>query len=570
MTMLVDGLGVSSGIVLGRIRDLRTPLAIAAERRIPPFGVRAEANRYLQALKEADRELYQVRNQLGKAVRRQAAPFIDLHRALLQDVSLKKPVLEQIRTLKCNAEWALQQQRQALLATFEQIDDPYLRTRGRDVDLVIQRLQRILAQQLVHSPQRPGRSPVIALADDICPAEAASLADMGFAALITESGSAQSHTAILVRSFGIPAVLGVIGAHRILRDGERAMVDGDAGHVLVSADRRLISSLRRRLTRHSDHQSALLTLVDEPPTTADGYAVELLANIELERDLAAARRARAQGVGLYRSEFLYLNRQTLPTEDELYDAYRHVLETMEDAPVTIRTLDLGADKTLLPASAPRPVQNNPAMGLRAIRLCLQEPRLFMPQLRALLRAGVHGRLQILLPMVSSVAQIVEVRALLEKASSELAARGVPFAEPPLGAMIEIPAAALIAEEIARHVDFISIGSNDLTQFALAVDRGDQQVDYLHEPLHTGVLKLILAIVEAAEGADIAVSLCGEMAAEPAYTPVLLGLGLTRLSMHPGAILEVKRVLRQTKIGPLRTLIPHQIRTGRSIDLRGPR
>lgn len=564
--MIVNGLGVSPGIVIGRIRDLRAPLQQADERRIPPFGVRAEANRYLQALKEADRELQEVCRRLRRPVRRQAAPFIDIHRTLLRDVNLKDPVLERIRTQKCNAEWALQQQRKALLEVFEQIDDPYLRDRGRDVDLVIQRLRRILAQPLAHSPPRPGKTPVIALTDDICPAETAGLADMGFAALITESGGALSHTAILARSLAMPAVLGITGARRLLHDRERAVVDGDAGYVLVSADRHVIASLRHRVSRHRRHQSDLLRVVDQPPTTADGHTVELLANIELEHDLKAARQARAQGVGLYRSEHLYLNRATPPTEDELYHAYRHALEAMEGAPVTIRTLDLGADKPLAHPPPVRPMQSNPAMGLRAIRLCLQEPQLFMPQLRALLRAGVAGRLQIMLPMVSCAAQILEVRGLLDKARAELAGRGVPCVVPPLGAMIEIPAAALIADEIARHVDFLSIGTNDLIQFTLAVDRVDRQVDHLCQPLHGGVLKLILMTVEAAERAKIPVSLCGEMAAEPAYTPLLLGLGLTRLSMQPGAIPEVKHALRRTTVGPLRAWIPNRIRAGRSINL----
>jgi phosphotransferase system enzyme I (PtsI) len=360
-----------------------------------------------------------------------------------------------------------------------------------------------------------------------------------------------SHTAILARSLNSPAVMGVRNATRYLRQGETLVVDGEAGSVIADADYNILEHYRRRLVALSERRNRLRLLLNKPSESSDGVPVKLLANLELPEDTHGARANGAAGVGLYRTEFLYMNRDALPDEEEHLAAYRQTIKGLGGIPITIRTLDLGADKQVdsLPASCP-PVCN-PALGLRAIRLCLKEPELFRPQLRAILRASAEGPVRLMLPMLTSLREVDSVLAILKQIRNELSQEGIPFdAALPVGGMIEVPAAAMCAAAFAARLDFLSIGTNDLIQYTLAIDRVDDTVNYLYDPLHPAVLRLIRVIIDAARRAGKPVAMCGEMAGDPRFTRLLLGLGLRELSMQPGSLLEIKEIVRNANVGKL--------------------
>ncbi|MDI3260736.1 MAG: phosphoenolpyruvate--protein phosphotransferase [Sinobacteraceae bacterium] len=393
--------------------------------------------------------------------------------------------------------------------------------------------------------------PPVIVADDVTPADIILLAQQGVAGFITEYGGPLSHTAILTRSLGIPAIAGLHNARRLLREGETVIVDGELGHALADPDARAAAFFQAKRERLQADRARLARLRDQPAVSRDGVAIKLLANIELPEDAAAAAALGAEGVGLYRTEFLYMNRKTLPDEEEQYRAYARVAASAK-GPITIRTLDLGADKQVDSGARAGPMPNNPALGLRAIRLCLKEPELFRTQVRALLRASALGRVQIMLPMISSVQEFRQAQQLIDQARAQLLAEGYPVAdEVPVGAMIEVPAAALAAPWLAQHARFFSIGTNDLIQYTLAIDRVDEEVNYLYDPLHPAVLRLIRMTIEAGERAGVPVAMCGEMAGDPRYTRLLLGLGLTEFSMHPNSLLEVKRIIIESDVGALR-------------------
>ena len=386
------------------------------------------------------------------------------------------------------------------------------------------------------------------VADDVTPADIILLHQQGVAAYITEFGGPLSHTAILARSLGIPAIVGLHHARRLLTDDERIVIDGSAGHALAAPDNAALAFYKRRQQRDKRYQRMLARLKTEPAISKDGQQITLLANIELPEDSAAAQESGAQGVGLYRTEFLYMNREASPDEEEQFAAYRRVLEAVK-GPVTIRTLDLGADKQI--DSARSPTTSNPALGLRAIRLCLKETDMFRVQLRALLRASAYGKARIMLPMISNLQELRQSRHIISEVMAELDRAGLAYdSQVPIGAMIEVPAAALAAPLLAKHADFFSIGTNDLIQYTLAIDRVDDEVNYLYDPLHPAVLKLIHMSIQSGAQAGISVAMCGEMASDPRFTRLLLGLGLNEFSMHPASILEVKRIIMQSNIEQL--------------------
>ena len=555
MTLACCGLGVagSQAIAVGPAYLLERGLPSLAPRRIRADEVADEVRRVEEALEAATLALRAVRAQIPPSTPLRVAEFIDSHLLMLEDSALVDPALELIRAELLGAEWALQQHRNRLIAVFEEMDDPYLRSRRDDVDHVIGHLMKFLVEGA--EPQAEAEDDLggggVVVARDLSPADLILLRQRGAGAFVTEFGGPMSHTAILARGLNVPAVMGVHNATRYFRHGELLVVDGETGTVLADADERILAHYRRRLAAIEARRSGLRRLIGQPSVSADGVPVALLANLELPEDAALARANGAEGVGLYRTEFLYMNREGLPDEEEHLAAYLEMIRTLGGIPITIRTLDLGVDKQVDGGTPGRAPVCNPALGLRAIRLCLKEPELFRPQLRAILRASAFGPVRLMIPMLSSIAELKSVLALIEQTRRELTHAGLPF-DPrlPIGAMIEVPAAALAAGAFARRVDFLSIGTNDLIQYTLAIDRVDDTVNYLYDPLHPAILRLIRMTIEAGHTCGKPVAMCGEMAGDPRFTRLLLGLGLRELSMQPGSLLEVKDLVRSSHIARL--------------------
>lgn len=553
MSLWLSGIGVSRGIIIGRVHKVHSGELDIPETNIPPDQVEAEVERFTSALELAREQLNEVRERIPANAPADISAFIETHLLMLQDSTLSEVVAGLIREHCCNAEWALKMQRDNLVDVFDQMEDAYLRTRRDDVEHVTQRVQRILLKQdrPITAPRGKSKLPSIVVADDVTPADIILLHQQGVAAYITEFGGPLSHTAILARSLGIPAIVGLHHARRLLIDDEKIIVDGSAGHALLGPDDAALTFYKRRQRRDARYRRMLSRLKTEPAVSQDGQSITLLANIELPEDSKTAHEAGAQGVGLYRTEFLYMNREAPPDEEEQFQAYRKVLEAVK-GPVTIRTLDLGADKQVDSGRSHGPMPNNPALGLRAIRLCLKETDLFRLQLRALLRASAFGKARIMLPMISNLQELRQSRHIISEIKAELDSQGLAYdTQVQIGAMIEVPAAALAAPLLARYADFFSIGTNDLIQYTLAIDRVDDEVNYLYDPLHPAVLSLIRTTIDSGANAGIPVAMCGEMASDPRFTRLLLGLGLTEFSMHPSSILEVKRIIMQSDIAALR-------------------
>jgi phosphotransferase system enzyme I (PtsI) len=544
----MTGIGVSKGIGIGQVQRIHVTDLSIPEYALSANEIEHEITRYIGAVSRAKAQLALVKEEIPLDTPDDIAAFIDTHLLMMDDRTLTEGVVGLIRQQQINAESALRKQKDALVAVFDAMEDPYLRTRRDDVEHVVVRIQRVLLKQ-----DRPvvkvGNQPTVIVADDITPADillfgtaAQRQPNQGVVALVTEFGGPLSHTAILARSLGIPAIVGLREARKLFKDGEWAIIDGDSGQALASPDDLALAFFRKKQDKQRADREALEKIRDQPAVTKDHHSIRLLANIEQVEDAQHAANHGAEGVGLYRTEFLYMNRAGLPSEEEQYQAYASVIAGV-DGPITIRTLDLGADKQVDSGRNLGPTPNNPALGLRAIRLCLREPELLRIQARALLRAARHGRVKIMLPMISSVQEFRQAKALIQSAEKELQQEGLPHADVDsvdIGAMIEVPAAALAAPMLARECDFFSIGTNDLIQYTLAIDRVDDEVNYLYDPLHPAVLRLIRATIEAGEIAGIPVSMCGEMAGDIRYTRLLLGLGLTEFSMHPANVLEVKK------------------------------
>lgn len=554
MSLWLSGIGVSRGIAIARVQKLHAGDLDIPERTLDAGDVEGEIVRFVGAQRRAREQLREVREKIPAGTPSDIAAFIDTHILMLDDRSITDTTIAHIRSQHVNAEAALRKTRDALIAVFEQMDDPYLRTRRDDVEHVCARILRVLLKSERQLPQKTdGAEPFVTVADDITPADIILLAQQHVAAFVTEYGGPLSHTAILARSLGIPAIVGLRDARRLLREGELLIVDGDAGHVLATPDEIALEFYRGKQRSQAQYRAGLVKLKGRAAVSRDGAHLTLLANIELPEDAKVAEENGAEGVGLYRTEFLYMNRKDLPSEDEQLDAYARIVSAVS-GPITIRTLDLGADKQVDSGRTHGPTPNNPALGLRAIRLCLREPELFRTQVRALLRASRLGRVQIMLPMISNLQEFRQACAAIDAARHELLGEGQDIGDVPVGAMIEVPAAALASPMLARHARFFSIGTNDLIQYTLAIDRVDDEVNYLYDPLHPAVLQLIHRTIEAGIGATIPVAMCGEMAGDPKYTRLLLGLGLTEFSMHPASVLEIKRIIVDSDVGRLRRAV----------------
>ena len=566
MTFTVHGISASKGIAIGRVRTVDRGRPEATERTLDPSRIEAEVRRFRRAVRAARGELRAVKARIPEGTPKEIAAFIDTHLLMLEDEAISRAPITYIREMRCNAEWALKLERDALVAVFDAMDDPYLRTRKDDVEHVVNRVQiHLQGKRRKEPPSGETVAGRIIHADDLTPADTVLMQHQGVAGFMTEFGGPNSHTAILARSLDIPAVVGLHrSAAALLRDGDEVVLDGRQGVVIVSPSEVVKRFYERRRREIARTKAARHRLRSTPAVTADGEPVGLQANVELPGESAGAVRDGAAGVGLYRTEFLFMNRRDPPDEQEQFDAYSGLVAALKGAPVTIRTLDLGADKQVDGARPDAPATSNPALGLRAVRLCLKEQSLFRPQIRAILRASARGPVRMMIPMLTTVTELDQVLRIVRDCKCELDAEGEHYdASMPVGAMIEVPAAAICADIFAPRLDFFSIGTNDLIQYTIAIDRIDDEVSYLYDPLHPAVLRLIAITIAAGRKAGIPVAMCGEMAGDARYTKLLLGMGLREFSVHPNVLLEVKQIIGETRIAPARKFTRRILRSIRS-------
>lgn len=569
MTIALHGIGVSRGIAIGKVHIVQRDQLDIREYSIKKHLIDDEIKRFENALTHARQQLRVIRDHIPESTSTDIEAFIDTHLLMLDDVALIEEPMRLIKELSCNAEWALKLHRDALIAVFDEMDDAYLRTRKDDVDYVINRIQRVLLNQSPLQHEKPDErlTGYIVLANDLTPADTVLMQHHGIAAFATEFGGPTSHTAILARSLGIPAIVGLQNALRYIRDDDELILDGTRGIILVDPDKQALSHYYRLQKEDKRYYSALGKLKNKPAITLDGVTIALHANIELPKDFETVVEVGASGVGLYRTEFLYMNRESPPDEEEHYATYTEVIDILDGLPLTIRTLDLGADKQVDGGRQGGPVATNPALGLRAIRLCLKEPGLFRPQLRAIMRASIHGPIRVMIPMLSNIHEMQQVLQMIDDIKRELDELDIGYdRDMQVGGMIEVPAAAVCADIFAKQLDFLSLGTNDLIQYTLAIDRVNDEVNYLYDPLNPAVLRLIHNTINAGKSENIPVALCGEMAGEIIYTRLLLGLGLREFSVHPASLLEVKQVIIDSHIGDLEILANRALMAGNGLEV----
>ena len=559
MNFVLHGAAVSSGISIGHAHLVSSARLEVAHYEVGEASVQAELFRFDAAMARARQELAALESHVAADAPPELGAFIRLHRLILEDSSLSHVPKVLIRERRCNAEWALVQQMEKLVEQFEGIEDPYLRERRQDIQQVVERvLKALMGGHAIAEPPAEEERNLIVVAHDLSPADMILFKRHRFGAFITDAGGVTSHTAIVARSLNIPALVGLHHARAMVREGDVLIVDGIQGVVVVDPDPIVLAEYRLRQSQHELERQKLKRLRSTPAATLDGTPIELHANIELPQDLADVQESGAQGVGLFRTEFLFMNRKDWPAEDEQFEAYREVARAMDGRPVVIRTLDLGADKGV--HGDGHAVMPNPALGLRAIRYCLAEPQLFLAQLRAILRASHYGRVRILLPMLAHAHEIEQALALLAQARQALEEKAVPFDRGvEVGGMIEVPAAALALPMFMKRLQFLSLGTNDLIQYTLAIDRTDDAVAHLYDPLHPAVLHLVAHTIQTAARGGMPVAVCGEMAGDPALTRLLLGFGLRNFSMHPAQLLAIKERVLRTNLAEAQPLAQRVLR-----------
>jgi phosphotransferase system enzyme I (PtsI) len=567
MSFQVFGLPVSRGVAIGRAVLVSSSRVDVDHYFVAETQIEAEITRLRDSRDEVAAELSGLQRDLPSDAPSELSALLDVHLMLLHDEVLISATKQWINERHYNAEWALSAQLEVLARQFDEMEDDYLRERKADVEQVVERMLRSMARGTSSGwaesdasirATAAGAESLVLVANDIAPADMLHFKRSVFTGFVTDVGGKTSHTAIVARSLDIPAVVGAREGSRVIRQDDLVVIDGDAGLVIVNPSDIVLEEYRFRQRQSELEREKLTRLRHTPAVTMDGERIELLANIELPTDAKAAVAAGAAGVGLFRTEFLFMNRVgELPTEDEQFDAYRAVVSAMNGSPVTIRTVDIGADKPLDRMSAGELRHEhglNPALGLRAVRWSLSEPAMFRQQLRAILRASTFGKVRLLIPMLTHVSEAVQVLEAVERAKQQLMDAGKPFSAVEIGAMVEVPAAALVLPSFLRLFDFVSIGTNDLIQYTLALDRGDESVAHLYDPWHPAILKLVEGVISQARAAGKSVSVCGEMAGDPAFTEVLLAMGLRSFSMHPSQIASIKQNVLRTDSRRLAALV----------------
>jgi phosphotransferase system enzyme I (PtsI) len=550
---VLEGLGVSPGVAIGRAVCIESEALEVYRFSIPTDTVEAEIDRLLEATGKARAELLTTRRKAEEELGQELAAIFDAQALLLSDKALLSRVEKRIRDDRVNAEWAVHKEAEELTKQFEGLDDEYFRARGDDLRDVVRHLLRAL-QGVAHHELAEMGDAVIIVAHDITPSEAVRLARQHVVAFAIETGGQTSHTAIIARDLNIPLVAGLTGVTQLVTDDDPVVIDGSDGRVILHPSDAQLADYARRRDAIDELEHAQLATQGLPAVTRDGVAIDLMANVDLTEEIEDAQRFGADGVGLYRSEFLYIESSpNLPSEDDHFQVYRHLLDAMDPHPVVIRTYDLGGRK--LARDVMDTQEENPVLGLRGIRLTLARPQIFRTQLRALYRAGADRDLWILLPMISTLDEVHQYKTFAGKIQAELKREGVAFnPDCKIGAMIEVPSAAMIADLLASEVDFFSIGTNDLIQYSLAVDRNNEHVSYLYRPLHPAILRMLRFVLRSAREVGVDVSMCGEMASDPLYSPLLLGMGLRTLSLTSRAIPEVKTQIRQLTMSDLEGVV----------------
>ena len=553
MSIVLHGVTAGKGIAIGRAHLILRGMTEVPQYNIIADELAAETTRFDNAIKASRRQLEQLRSAIPENAPTELGAFISLHLMLLTDVTLSREPADIIRDQQINAEWALKLQTDKLSQQFDEIDDAYLRERKQDMLQVVERIHNnLVGQSNELNLETNLLEDTVLIAHDLSPADTVHFKEQRIAGFVTDAGGPTSHTAILGRSLDIPSVIGLRNARDLISENEWVIVDGINGVLIINPDDIVLAEYRGHMREYKNRKRALNKLKKTAATTEDGLNIELLANIESTEDIKQLHSAGADGVGLFRSEYLYLNRDTLPTEDEQYEVYSTLIKKLKGKQLTIRTVDLGVDKNprWFGQNATPNGSLNPALGLTGIRLCLAEPVMFRTQMRAILRAAAHGKVNMMWPMVASLTELRQCIVHFETAKRQLAERGEEYGEVSLGCMIEIPSAALTVGSLLKLVDFISIGTNDLIQYTLSVDRGDDSVSHLYQPGHPAVLKLLQHIIRTANRMGKSVSVCGEMAGDSTYTRLLLGMGLRRFSMNPSNLLTIKDIVLRSHTGRL--------------------
>lgn len=561
MSFILHGIGISRGIATGKAHTLRRGAPDVCEICITPQHIPSEIKRFKRAIRATTQHLRDIRKSIENKFPKDITNFIDSHLLMVNDEPINHAIIEMIQNRCCNAEWALEIQKKQLTTVFETMKDPYLKSRKDDVEHLIHLIQDFLINDTHSMIEKIAvLANCIIIADDLTPADTILLQNQNIKGFITEMGGATSHTAILARGMNIPAIVATHNVCKLTEEGEEIIMNGTSGMVVVGTDAKFLKEYRKKKQEEGRYTKSLLKLRDLQAVTQDGVAITLMANIGLPEEAQAVKKINAQGIGLYRTEFLYLDKANTIQENQQYRTYRSLLQAMDGKPVTIRTFDLGAEKEL-DEDHRSPLTTNPALGLRAVRHSLKYPEVFLQQLRAILRATVHGQIRIMFPMLTNLFELKQILQLLELAKTQLSENKKKFSDNYLvGAMIEVPGAALEAHLFAKHLDFLSIGTNDLIQYTLAIDRIDDQVNYLYDPLHPSILRLIKIVIQAGRRAKIPVAMCGEMAGNTKYTKLLLGMGLTEISVQVSSLLEIKKIIRESNV----TKLTHQCRNLLSI------
>ena len=549
-TFNVHGISVSSGIAIGKANLVTNALMEVQRYKIKKGTIKDEIERLSQAINTVKSDLVNIKKELQKKSSNNFESFIDIHLMMLEDNNFSLNPQQIIKKEQCNAEWAIKSQLDDLLSKFDDIDDAYIKERKLDAAQVAERIIKALLghQKQISKTQNPSN---ILIAHDISPADALQFKKNSYAAFITEHGGTNSHTAILARGLNIPSIVAVKNARKIINNNDTIIVDGDNGIAIINPNKHILKEYEYKKNQWIIEKKKLKKIKNITSKTLDKKEISLMANIEDLSDVKSVLDCKASGIGLFRTEFLFMNRKELPGEQEQYETYKSIAKSMKGRTVVIRTLDSGADKT---TAADKSQATNPALGLRAIRLCLSQPHLFITQLRAILKASAFGKIRILIPMLSSLEELKQVKLLIKRAKESLVVENIKFDNEILvGGMIEIPAVAINAEAFAAELDCLSIGTNDLIQYTLAIDRTDDSVSHLYNSIHPAILKLISNTIDAAKKFNKDVSVCGEMAGDPKLTKLFIGMGLTNFSMHPSSILTVKKQILESDATKLRSM-----------------